>query len=132
MKKLLILFLFLLMFVCSKEGYSVGAPPTLAPISAIVVQCPCCYISYSVYGSGTYRCSNCGNYFQVGPGPVYTPPPVIITQPQPVHIPPPVIITPQPVYTPPPVFYYNWGYDLNIFFGYRPYYRPYHRHRFCP
>ena len=131
MKKLLILFLFLVMFVCSKEGYSDGAYPIPAPIPAIVVQCPYCHISYSIYGSGTYRCSNCGNYFAVGSGPVYTPPPIIIPQPQ-------------PVYTPPPVFYYNWGrwgwcgqYDINIFFGYRPYYRPYcyrpyYRHRFCP
>lgn len=87
------------MFLCSKEGSSHGesfapapTPDAPAPLPAIVVQCPYCHTTATVYGTGISRCSNCGNYFEV--------------------VPTPVVITPPLVYTPPPVYDYPYYYPI--------------------
>lgn len=134
MKKILILFLFTGMFLWFDGCFSYGQnPPTPAqipgahtPIPATVVQCPYCHVTYTVYATGLYKCSNCGNNFEVVPSavstvPLQNPPPVVITPPSPVIVtPPPVVYAPPPVYYSPYYPYYpGWyGSGFSLFFGY--------------
>ena len=130
MKKLLILFLFIGVFLCFAEGSSsevsltpAPTPDTPAPTPdtplqtyAIIVQCPYCNTTNTVYSVGTYSCSNCGHYFEVVPAALAAPPPVVVAPP------PSEIVTPlPPVYYDPYYPYYpGWyGPGLNLRFRFR-------------
>ncbi len=124
MKKILILFLFTGMFLCferefiSKEVSAQGYSP------AIIVQCPYCNTTNTVYSTGKYSCSNCKKYFEVVPATVSVPPPVVVAPPPSVFVtpPPPVYYYPSyPYYDPYYGGYYGpgwYGPGINLSFGY--------------
>ena len=120
------------MFLCFERGFIGKEVFAQAYSPAIIVQCPYCNATNTVYNTGKYSCSNCRKYFEVVPAAVAAPPPVIITQP------PPVYVTPPPVYYYPPYPYYGGGYPyyggwygpaINLGFGFN--FGGGHRHGRC-
>ncbi|MBU6392459.1 MAG: hypothetical protein KGJ87_02585 [Planctomycetota bacterium] len=94
MKKLLILFLFTGMFLCFEREFIGKEVSAQINSPAIIVQCPYCNTTNTVYSTGKYSCSNCKKYFEVVPATVSVLPPVVVAPP------------PSVVVTPPPVYYY--------------------------
>ena len=121
MKKLLFLFLFIGMFLCFGRGFITKEVFAQGYSTAIIVQCPYCNTTNTVYSTGKYSCSNCRKYFEVVPAAVSVPPPVVVAPP------PSVFVTPPPVYYYSPYPYYpyypyygGWyGPGLNLNFGFR-------------
>ena len=114
------------MFLCFERGFITKEVFAQAYSTAIIVQCPYCNTTNTVYNTGKYSCSNCRNYFEVVPAAVAAPPPVIVTPPPSVYVTPP-----PPVYYYPPYPYYpyyggwygpgygGWyGPGLNLSFGF--------------
>ena len=101
------------MFLCFGRGFITKEVFAQAYSPAIIVQCPYCNATNTVYNTGTYSCSNCRRYFEIVPAAVAAPPPVVITPP------PPVIVAPPPVYYYPDYPYYpGWYPGLNLSFGF--------------
>ena len=129
MKKSLTLFLFIGMFLCFGRDFIGKEVSAQINSPAIIVQCPYCNATNTVYSTGKYSCFNCKKYFEVMPVAISAAPPVASQSPGFVQA--PVVITPPPpaYYYPPypyyPPYYGGWygpgwyGPGINLGFGFR-------------
>ena len=97
------------MFLCFGRGFIGKEVSAQAYSTAIIVQCPYCNTTNTVYSIGKYSCSNCRKYFEVVPSAVAAPPPVVVAPPPPVYYYPPY-----PYYP----YYGGWYPGINLSFGF--------------
>ncbi len=121
MKKLLMLFLFTGMFLCFERDFNSKEVSAQGYSPAIVVQCPYCNATNTVYSPGKYSCFNCKKYFEVVPATASVPPPVVVAPPPVYYTPPPVYYAPSyPSYLSYPDYGGYYGPGLNLSFGFGP------------